>query len=108
MSTSDREKTLKERIGHRLETQVTRSSWLLHSRDVGSARFACMPHRCAFGSAWRFLGIAARVPGEEHHGQVAGRAHALAEEAREHEARLEPPDFNNSLRRPTAALRVFG
>jgi len=108
MSTSAREKTLKERIGHRLETQVTRSSWLLHSRDVGSARFACMPHRCAFGSAWRFLGIAARVPGEEHHGQVAGRAHALAEEAREHEARLEPPDFNNSLRRPTAALRVFG
>ena len=54
MSTSDREKTLKERIGHRLETQVTRSSWLLHSRDVGSTRFACMPHRCAFGSTWRF------------------------------------------------------
>src|SRR5438552_15012696 len=54
MNTSDRGRTLKERIGHWLETQVTGSSWLLHSRDVGSTRFACMPHRCAFGSAWRF------------------------------------------------------
>src|SRR5206468_594466 len=36
------------------------------------------------------LDVTARVPGEEHHGQVAGRAHALAEEAREHEAGLEP------------------
>ena len=34
--------------------------------------------------------VAARVPGEEHHGHVTARMHPLAEELLEHGAGLEP------------------
>ncbi len=74
MTPSDRGRTLKERIGHRLETQVTRSSWLLHSRDVGSARFACMPHRCASGSVGQ--PSADELTGRQHPGTLGPAARA--------------------------------